>query len=240
MTFYGQIRTPTKAASVPFNPSGFWHGRIVKLSGVLADIVVPRIAGDFVYKNVEIAGDMPLAVNDAVWVTFIEGIQDELVVVDLVRHGQTPPARWYGSFFDTTTQLNAGSALVNTMSYNTTVSSNGVVVHDDTKISFEHSGCYNIQFSAQFDKTDSGDDDVEVWFSRNGIDIPWSSTILTVHANNGRAVAAWNLVLDIVANDYVEIKWHSTDSAMRVLARESQASPQRPAIPSVILTVVPV
>lgn len=242
MTFIDRT-TPFKAASSPFQAVGLWRARIVAVTGSLVSVEVPRLSGDLVYDNVEVVHDIAAAmlhVGDYVYVAFVEGRQDDLVVIGPVRRENLPVPRWYGSFFDTTTQVNGGASVANTLQYNTTVEANGISVVDNTKITFDHSGTYNIQFSAQFDKTDSGDDDVEVWLAKNGSDVAWTSTIITLHGNNGRDVAAWNFVATITDGDYLEIKWHSTDTDMRVLARAAQTSPNRPAVPSVILTVVPV
>jgi hypothetical protein len=242
MTFMDRT-TPLKAASSPFHAVGVWRGRIVGVNGALVSVEVPRLSGDLVYDNVEVIHDVAAAmlrVNDHVFVSFVEGRQDDLVVVGLVRREEAPNPRWFGSFYDTTTQTNAGAAEVNVFSFDTTVVANGISIVNNTQITFAYTGTYNIQFSAQFDKTDSGDDDVEVWFSQNGSDADWSSTIMTLHGNNGRDVAAWNFVVQVTAGDYCELHWHSDDVNMRLLARAAQTTPTRPAIPSVILTVVPV
>jgi len=240
-------RYPTygKAASTPQQPLGSWRGKIVAVNhdGTL-DVAIPRIAGlDGVFRSLEALGfeqSMPYAVGDAVYVTFVEGRVDDLVVLGPVRRGHPVVPRWCGSFFDTSTQVNTGTTSANTISCNSTAYSNGIYIIDATKITFDHAGHYNIQFSAQFDKTDSGDDDFEVWISQNGSDLPWTSTIVTLHGNNARDVAAWNFLVFVEDGDYVQLKWHSADSTVRILARAAQTSPTRPAIPSVILTVVPV
>lgn len=146
------------------------------------------------------------------------------------------PAYYFGSFYDTTTQTNAGATVANAMTCNTTVMANGVRV-DSGKFYVQYAGKYNIQFSAQFDKTDAGDDDVEVWLSVNGSNVSNSSSIVTLHSNNGRNVAAWNWFQEFAANDYFQIFWNSADVDLRILARTTASTPSRPAIPSVIVTV---
>lgn len=145
--------------------------------------------------------------------------------------------KYYGSFYDTTLQGNSGATSANTMTFNTTDFASGVSIVDNSKITFAHTGKYDIQFSAQFDKTDSGTDDVEVWLSKNGNNVDWSSTSLSLVGNNAKLVAAWNFFVDANAGDYYELKWHSNDTDMRILARAGQSNPSRPQIPSIILTV---
>jgi hypothetical protein len=123
------------------------------------------------------------------------------------------------------------------MRFNTTSYSNGVSIVDSTKATVNQEGTYNIQFSAQFDKTDSGKDEVEVWLRVNGVDLDWSSTILEIDGNNAEYVAAWNWLVDLKAGEFVELVWFTADVNMRILSRGALTSPSRPEVPSVILTV---
>jgi hypothetical protein len=143
----------------------------------------------------------------------------------------------YGSFYDTTTQTNLGATYANIMTFNTTDLSYGITIASQSQITFAKSGRYNIQFSAQIDKTDSGSDEVEIWITKNGQNISWTSTTLELNGNNVELVAAWNFFVDVQKNDYIQLKWHSNDVHMRLLTRGTQSNPNRPAIPSIILTV---
>lgn len=141
----------------------------------------------------------------------------------------------YGSFYDTSTQVNAAS--VNTITLNSTAESNGISIVSGSRITAASTGVYNVQFSAQVDKTDAGDDTIEIWLSKNGLDLTWTNTVVMVHANDGKSVPSWNFVLSLNAGDYLQLKWYSADAALRLL---SVAAGVRPAIPSVILTVTQV
>lgn len=143
----------------------------------------------------------------------------------------------YLSAYDTTTQTNPTASLVNLMKFNTIVASQSISIVDNTKIYFEDAGTYNIQFSAQLDKTDSGSDDVDIWFKKNGNNISYSNTQLTLSGNNAKLVASWNIVENVNVGDYIQIAWSSADTSLRILAQGTQSSPLRPEIPSVILTI---
>lgn len=153
--------------------------------------------------------------------------------------GPTGPApiNYYGSFYDTTTQTNLGATYANIITYNNTDLSNGVYITASSHIVIENSGVYNIQFSAQFDKTDGGDDEVELWLRKNGNNVSHSNTVLSLHQNNAKEVGAWNFFVNANANDYYQLVWHSSDTQMGLLARGTQSNPDRPEVPSVILTV---
>jgi hypothetical protein len=150
---------------------------------------------------------------------------------------QVGPQEYYGSFYSTVDQTNGGASVANKMTYNTTDFSNGVSIVSNSRITMANAGIYNIQFSAQLDKTDSGDDTVQIWLQKNGSNIANTNTEITLTGNNGKHVAAWNFFVNAAANDYFEICWHSSDTAVFINYIAAASSPTRPAIPSVILTV---
>lgn len=144
---------------------------------------------------------------------------------------------YVGSFYDTTTQTNPVASAINAMAFNSTDIADGVRITSNSHIEVLHTGNFNIQFSAQFDKTDSGSDAVDMWLRKNGSDLAYTNTRLDVDGNNAKHIAAWNWVVEAVANDYFQIMWSSADTAMRIYAEGPQTNPTRPGIPSVILTV---
>lgn len=149
----------------------------------------------------------------------------------------SPTPTYYGEFYDTTTQVNGGATVANAIKYNTTGLANGVTIETLSTVRIANAGVYNIMFSFQFDKTDAGDDEAEVWLAVNGTNVPNSGGIVTLQGNNGKVVAAWNYFYQFNANDYFRIFWHSLDVDMRLLYRAAQTNPVRPAVPSTILTV---
>ena len=150
---------------------------------------------------------------------------------------QVGPQEYYGSFYSTQDQANAGANQVNKMTYNVTDINNGVSIVSSSRITIANAGVYNIQFSAQFDKTDSGDDKVDIWLSKNGSNVANTNTEMTLVGNNGKHVAAWNLFVNAAAADYFELCWSSADANVFINYVATQSTPTRPAIPSVILTV---
>jgi len=150
---------------------------------------------------------------------------------------QVGPQSYYGSFYSTQDQTNAGATSVNKMTYNVTDISNGVSIVSNSRITIANAGVYNIQFSAQLDKSDSGDDTVQIWLCKNGSNIANTNTEMTLVGNNGKHVAAWNFFVNAAAGDYFELCWHSSDTEVFINYIAAATTPTRPAIPSVILTV---
>lgn len=141
---------------------------------------------------------------------------------------------YYGSFYSTSIQASSGANQMNTMNFPITDINNEVTVVDNNKLTFANAGVYNVQFSAQFDKTDSGVDHAEIWFAKNGVTIPDSNTRIELDKNNAKVVASWNYFFDIDAGDYVQIRWSSEDATVRLYYEAAQDI--EPAIPSVIVT----
>jgi hypothetical protein len=155
----------------------------------------------------------------------------------------TGSTRYYGAFYSDVTQSLLAADTPQVMSANTTTLSSGVVLSGGTKFVVQHSGVYNLQFSAQLYKTSSGTDEVAIWFRKNGFDIAESNTEIQVAKQGafGKLVAAWNYVDQLNANDYLEIVWASADTTYALLAEPVQISPYaKPATPSIIVTVTQV
>jgi hypothetical protein len=149
---------------------------------------------------------------------------------------------FYGAFYDTTIQTNAAGSTVNIIQLNTIDIANGVTIagnssSNPTRVTIAHAGTYNIQFSAQLDKTDSGVDNIDIWLRKNGVNITYTNTRVELNGNNDKAVAAWNWMVSAAANDHYEIAWSSADVDLRLYAESALTGPTRPDIPSVIVTV---
>jgi hypothetical protein len=144
----------------------------------------------------------------------------------------------YGSFYDTTTQTNvAGTA--RSMSLNTTDITNGVSISGSTSpfntyIKVANAGVYDIQFSAQIDKTDSGTDEIWIWIRKNGTNLSDSATSVQLVGNGAHYVAAWNFFVNAAAGDYFQLMWYSPDANVRLHAEP--AFGVVPGIPSLIVT----
>ncbi len=145
---------------------------------------------------------------------------------------------YYGSFFDTTTQTAAATNTPYAMQLNTTAESNQVAVTSGSRITFKNRGTYNIQFSAQLDQTSGASHNIYIWFRKNGIDIPNSSSIVAIQGTTAELVASWNFLITVLGGDYIQIMWAVNNTAVRILAAPANAF--SPAIPSVIATAVSV
>jgi hypothetical protein len=152
------------------------------------------------------------------------------------------PVSYYGSFYDTTTQTISSTASAYAMTFNTTDISNGISIVSGSQILFYNAGIYNIQFSAQLQRSNSGTDTVEIWPGISGSYIPWSNGLVTMTgaANANPLIAAWNYFINVNAGQYVSLYWRASDTHISLASSASSTAPNRPAIPSIILTAVQV
>lgn len=154
--------------------------------------------------------------------------------------------KYWGTWYSTQTQT---ASLTNT-AYPITVNTAG-----DTFTGFYISGSngstvsgsvivipktapYDIQFSLQIQNTGGGgsNSSVSIWFRKNGSDIPWSNTNVSVYSNSPYIVAAWDFMSKFNAGDKIELMW-STNHAGNQIAAITAAAPA-PETPSVIFTIM--
>lgn len=124
-----------------------------------------------------------------------------------------------------------------------TTSSNGVALDptDASKVVFTTAGYYNIQFSAQLLSFDNAVDNVTLWFSQNGTQVPYSAGLGTIPARisatkPATAIISWNIILPIAVNDYIQLYFASDSGKTLATTYPPGASPVHPISPSVILT----
>jgi len=146
----------------------------------------------------------------------------------------------YGAFSsdqDQTTTANTATL----MTLNTTDFSNGGVTISSSKITTTTPGTYNLQFSTQFQNTDTAFQDVYIWLRQNGTDIPGSTGFVSIanrHAGtDGHAIVGWNYFIQMQANDYVEIYWSVPNTAVSIQHLAASGTPTKPSTQSVVVTL---
>lgn len=147
----------------------------------------------------------------------------------------------YGGFSDGTDQTGSISAGT-VMTFDTIDVADGVTLVGGSQITVPNAGKYSLQFSAQFKNIDNAQHDATVWLRINGSDLPNSATQYTIPARKsagifGYGVASLTFLLDLNANDYVQILWIPTSAAVTLEHLPASVSPAYPAIPSIIATV---
>jgi hypothetical protein len=146
----------------------------------------------------------------------------------------------YGSFYSTVDQVAALPNTAYAMTASNVAYANGITVVSGSRVTFVNPGAYDVQFSAQLNHRSGGGtgETIQIWFRKNGVDIPDSATRINIGSNTLQ-VAAWDFLLNsITGGDYLEIMW-SVDNVNIVLEANNATAPA-PAVPSVIITVMQV
>jgi len=145
----------------------------------------------------------------------------------------------YGAFQDTTDQAAAVVDTAYAMTFNTTDYANGVSVASNSRITVLDAGIWNLQWSGQFQNTDSQLHDARIWLKINGTVVTGSTGFISVPSSHGgidgHSIVGWNYFLSLNANDYVEL-WWETDST-NVSIQAYPASGNYPSTASLIATM---
>ncbi len=127
------------------------------------------------------------------------------------------------------------------MYINTTDYANNVSVVNETRITAAKAGIYNLQWSGQFNNSDSSIHDASVWLRVNGVDVVGSTGFISVVGTHGgidgHAIIGWNYFLQLNAGQYVEIWWSTTDQKVTLECYGPSTGPTRPATASVVATL---
>jgi len=146
----------------------------------------------------------------------------------------------YGSFYDTAKQLASAvsSATAIKFSYNGLL--NNISVQPNTsgqssKITVLHAGVYRVQYSIQMIKSDLGVDEASVWIRRNGSAYVNTNTNFNIAGSNIKNLLTGNYLVDLGDNDYIELYFSVKNISTAATGNTAQASPSRPATPSVYI-----
>ena len=187
-------------------------------------------------------GEITLATGNATTTTLYDeriGF-DSLIFFVPVSSAAMEDSAPYGAFQDTTDQtITANTATA--MTLNTTDYSNGVYVSNSSRMNVRNYGIYNLQWSGQFQNTDTQLHDVSVWIRKNGTDVAGSAGFISIPNSHGgvdgHVVVGWNYFVELAANDYVELYWSATNTAISLQYYPTQTSPTRPSTASLITTL---
>lgn len=170
-------------------------------------------------------------------------ISKQLDVKRIIEASNDTGTRTFGQFHDDTIQLHTSLNSPKAMELNSIDFYNGIVINNDgfgrpTLIQVPSAGIYNVQFSAQLNRTSGGAiENASIWFRQNGVDILNSNTHVNVIANSTYLVASWNIYVDCQASDTIQLMWSVSSLAIRLLAETPNLSVPHPATPSLIVTI---
>jgi hypothetical protein len=143
---------------------------------------------------------------------------------------------------DDTDQAATTTTAANIMSFSTTDYALGASLVDNTKLKVDYSGLYNVQFSAQFINTVNDSEFIDVWFVKNGTNVPASNSKFGIpqrksSGDPSHMIGALNFFIALQKDDYVQLAWRPSNIGVSIEHFATATSPARPATPSIIATV---
>jgi hypothetical protein len=154
-------------------------------------------------------------------------------------------AGYYGSFYDTTIQTATAINTPTAVKLNSTdlTATNGISIANDTlgnptRITAAHTGLYNLQFSAQLQRSSGGSSQqLDFWIRVNNANVSNTNTHVNVQANAGYLVTAWNFFVYLTVGQYVQLMWATSATTIQLYYDAANLTVPYPATPSVILTM---
>ncbi len=151
-----------------------------------------------------------------------------------VRGGQYINAV-YGSAYE---DQNQTAAAINTpypIILNRAGPCNGILVDGTNGMVATVPGVYNYAFSAQFKNSDSNFHAATIWLKVNGVNAEWTASYTSVPARHGSTdgtiIMAANFLLELTANDRIDLWWQTENTNISIFAIPATASvPGSPSI----------
>lgn len=147
----------------------------------------------------------------------------------------------YGAFQSLTDQFVASITTAYAVTLDTTDFSNGVYISNSSRMNVRNAGIYNLQWSGQFENTDSQDYDAYIWLRKNGTDITGSTGVIAVPSKhgavNGHTITGWNYFIECAANDYIELYWSADSTQVSLQLYPIGTLPAKPSTASIITTL---
>jgi hypothetical protein len=148
----------------------------------------------------------------------------------------------YGAWQNTTTHSAASTTTAYPIDLDTVDFEEGITLQNSSELKVLYSGIYNIQFSLQLSSLSNATEEVDVWFRKNGTDLPSSNSSFGLAPRKSasdpyKVIAALNYFATLAADDYIELVWRTSSTDVTIAAFTGLTSPTRPDIPSVIVTM---
>jgi hypothetical protein len=189
-------------------------------------------------------GTVTLATGNAVTTTITDariGVSSSIILIpsDDVSSTLFFP---YLAVQDDTDQVATTTTAVNIMSFSTTDYALGASLVDNSKLKVDYSGLYNVQFSAQFVSTVNDPEFIDVWFVKNGTNVPASNSKFGISQRKSAGVpshmiGALNFFIALQKDDYVQLAWRPSNIGVSIEHFDAATTPTRPVTPSIIATV---
>ena len=143
----------------------------------------------------------------------------------------------YGSFYDTAKQAASAVSSATAIKFSNEGLVSNISIQPNTsgqltKMTVLHAGVYSVHYAIQIIKPDVGVDEASVWIRRNGSAYLNTNTNFTISGSGIKNLLTGNYLVDLGANDYIELYFSVKNIISAATGTTAQASPSRPATPS--------
>jgi hypothetical protein len=153
----------------------------------------------------------------------------------------------YNQFQSNADQTAAAIDVAYAVTYTQSDFTGGITLSSGSRLTVPFAGIYTVNFSIQFKNTTNDVQDIDIWIRKNGADIPDTNSRFSIPArkstgNPSHLIAATPVMVSLVANDYIEVMWHVTNTGVSIehfpaVTAVPGTTPAHPATPSVIVQV---
>jgi len=153
----------------------------------------------------------------------------------------------YGQFQSQSDQTAAAIDAAYAVTYDQSDFLDGVTLSSGSRLTVPDAGVYVVSYSIQFKNTTNGIQDIDIWLRKNGTDIPDTNSRFSIPTrksigNPSHLIAVTPVMVELAANDYIQIMWHVTDTGVSIeqypaVAYSAGVTPAIPATPSVLVQV---
>lgn len=214
------------------------YGKVRGLNTTGSSVGETWARGDVLYASPTVTGDFtkvrptaPNVVIPVAAVLTVDATDGEILVRPTI-----PMALDYGVFDSTTDQTLTAINTPTAITFDTTLSSNGVSRGTPTsRLVTSQPGFYQVVATLQLTSNSASSKNVYVWLRKNGVDVPDTVRAVTVSINGGLAPICVTYPISLTTSDYIEFYWAAddTDVALSALTGLSFA----PDAPSVLVEV---
>lgn len=195
--------------------------------------------GDILYASPSVAGGLtktkPTAPNNVIPIAACitsDATEGVIFVRPTIQQMQ-----YYGVFEKTSDQTPASADTAYAITFDSSRINNGITIGTPaSRIVVPESGLYQCNATVQISSGNSSAKNIWVWFRKNGTDLANSARIVTSDVNNGYVPVSLNEPISFAANEYVELMFASSDTAVTIDNVASTAF--APAAPAAVLEVV--
>jgi hypothetical protein len=196
--------------------------------------------GDILYASPTVAGALtnvkPTAPDNVIPMAAV--LISSATAGDIFVRPTIEQQKYYGEFSRTTNLTTASTNTAYAIALDTTEIAEGVTLAGSplTQLTVPQSGLYQFTVRYQLTSSNSSPKNARVWFRQNGTtDYANSTSIVSVDSNGGFATITASEFFSLQANDYVELMWAVSDTALSLTA--AAATAYAPAAASVLVTV---